>query len=66
VKQAGADDPVGLAPKLEAAFRKYPNYRDNVDEERELKAELYKLVLPAVGKEAMVTVVKRMLELPRS
>jgi hypothetical protein len=31
-----------------------------------LKAELYKLILPAVGKGAMVTVVKQMLELPRS
>ncbi|HOK46040.1 MAG TPA: HsdR family type I site-specific deoxyribonuclease [Bryobacteraceae bacterium] len=66
LKQAGAPDPGGLAPKVEAAFRKYPNYRENVAEERQLKAELYKLVLPAVGKEAMVTVVKRMLELPRS
>jgi len=66
LKQAGAPDPGELAPKLEAAFRKYPNYRDNVAEERQLKAELYKLVLPAVGRESMVTVVKRMLELPRS
>jgi type I restriction enzyme R subunit len=66
LKQAGAPDPGGLAPMVEAAFRKHPNFRDNVAEERQLKAELYKLVLPAVGKEAMVTVVKRMLELPRS
>jgi type I restriction enzyme R subunit len=66
LKQAGAADPSDLAPKVEAAFRKYPNYRDNVAEERQLKAELYKLVLPAVGRESMVTVVKRMLELPRS
>jgi type I restriction enzyme R subunit len=66
LKQAGAADPSDLAPKVEAAFRKYPNYRDNVAEERLLKAELYKLVLPAVGRESMVTVVKRMLELPRS
>lgn len=66
LKQAGAPDPGELAPRVEAAFRKYPNYRDNVAEERQLKAELYKLVLPAVGRGAMVTVVKRMLELPRS
>ena len=66
LKQAGAADPGELAPKVEAAFRKYPNYRDNVAEERQLKAELYKLVLPAVSRESMVTVVKRMLELPRS
>lgn len=66
LKQAGAPDPGELAPRVEAGFRKYPNYRDNVAEERQLKAELYKQVLPAVGKEAMVAVVKRMLELPRS
>jgi len=66
LKQAGAADPGELAPKAEAVIRKYPNYRDNVAEERQLKAELYKLVLPAVSRDAMVTVVKRMLELPRS
>jgi type I restriction enzyme R subunit len=66
LKQAGAADPGELAPKAEAVIRKYPNYRDNVAEERQLKAELYKLVLPAVSRESMVAVVKRMLELPRS
>jgi len=66
LKQAGAPDPGELAPKVEAVFRKYPNFRDNVAEERQLKAELYKLILPAVGRASMVTVVKRMLELPRS
>jgi type I restriction enzyme R subunit len=66
LKQAGVPDPGELAPKVEAAFRKCPNYRENVAEARQLKAELYKLILPAVGKGAMVTVVKQMLELPRS
>lgn len=66
LKQSGARDAEKVAPKVEAAFQKYPNYRDNVAEERQLKAEMYKLVLPVVGKEAMVAVVKRMLELQRS
>jgi type I restriction enzyme R subunit len=66
LKQSGARDADQIAPKVEAAFQKYPNYRDNVAEERQLKAEMYKLVLPVVGKEAMVAVVKRMLELQRS
>lgn len=48
---------------MEAAFQKY---RDNVAEERQLKTEMYKLVLPVVGKEAMLAVVKRMLGLQRS
>ena len=35
------------------------NRRDNVAEERQLTAEVYKLVLPAVGKEPMVAVVEK-------
>jgi len=66
LKQSGARDADQLAPRVEAAFQKYRNYRDNVAEERQLKAEMYKLVLPVVGREAMVAVVKRMLELQRS
>ena len=49
LKQSGAREADQVAPKVEAAFRKYPNYRDNVAEERQLKAEMYKLVLPVVG-----------------
>jgi type I restriction enzyme R subunit len=64
--QSGARDADQVAPKVEAAFRKYPNYRDNVAEERQLKAEVYKLLLPVVGREAMVAVAKNMLELQRS
>jgi type I restriction enzyme R subunit len=66
LKQSGARDADQVAPKVEAAFRKYPNYRDSVAEERQLKTEMYKVVLPVVGKEAMVAVVKRMLEIQRS
>jgi hypothetical protein len=51
LKQSGAREADQVAPKVDAAFRKYPNYRDNVTEERQLKAEVYKLVLPAVGKD---------------
>ncbi|MBX9600044.1 MAG: type I restriction endonuclease subunit R [Bryobacteraceae bacterium] len=66
LKQSGARDPNAVAPKIDAAIRNFPNFRDNVAEERQLKAELYKLVLPAVGKDSMVAVVKRMMELQRS
>jgi type I restriction enzyme R subunit len=66
LKQArvrGADQ---VAIKAEAAFQRSPHYRDNVAEERQLKADLYKLVLPLVGKDGMLPIVKRMLELQRS
>lgn len=66
LKQSGARDPNAIAPQIDAAIRNFPNFRDNVAEERQLKAELYKLVLPAVGKDSMVAVVKRMMELQRS
>jgi type I restriction enzyme R subunit len=66
LKQAGAGDAEQVAPQVEAAFRKYRNYRDNVAEERQLKAEMYKLVLPLVGKEKMVAVVKGLMDLQRS
>lgn len=66
LKQSGALHADQVAPKVDAAFRKYPNYRDNVAEERQLKAEIYKLVLPTIGKDAMVSVVKRLMELQRA
>jgi type I restriction enzyme, R subunit len=66
LKQSGAREADQVAPKVDTAFRKHPNYRHNVAEERQLKAEIYKLVLPVIGKDAMVPVVRRMLELQRS
>ena len=66
LKQSGAPRPQDLAPQLDAAFRGNPNFRDNPAEERRLKAELYKLVLPSLGRGKMVEIVKRMLELQRS
>jgi len=66
LKQSGAREADQIAPRVDAAFREYPNYRDNVAEERQLKAEIYKLVMPAIGEDAMVSAVKRMMELQRS
>jgi type I restriction enzyme R subunit len=66
LKQSGATAADQLAPKLNALFEKYKHHRDNIGEERQLKAEMYKLILPAIGKDAMVGVVKRMMELQRS
>jgi hypothetical protein len=66
LKQRGATAADQLAPKLNALFEKYKHHRENVGEGRQLKAEMYKLVLPAVGKDTMVGVAKRMMELQRS
>ena len=43
----GADE---LAPVLSELFTRYPNFRENPDERRDLKAELYKILLPHVSK----------------
>ena len=65
LKQIGAPDPTKLAPLLNAATNRFPNYRHNAVELRQLKAELYKLLLPAVGKERMVEIAERILKFQR-
>jgi type I restriction enzyme R subunit len=65
VKQAGALAPERLAPSLGAAFARYPNHAHQADERRQLKAELYKVLLPAVGKDRMVELADRLLRLQR-
>jgi len=66
LKQAGAQKADEVAPRVDAIFRKHPHYQENVEEERKLKAEVYKVVLPVVGKDQMVAVVKRLMDLQRS
>jgi type I restriction enzyme R subunit len=65
LKQVEAPDPKKIAPLLSSAVNRFPNYHDNAIELRQLKAELYKLLLPAVGKERMVEVADRILNLRR-
>lgn len=63
LKQAGLE-PAGaqeLAVVLDALFKKYPEQRENAAQKRGLKAELYRELLPKVGKESMVRVADRLL-----
>lgn len=55
-----------LAPTLDTALRKRPHFKDNPAELRLLKAELYKLLLPLVGKDQMVRIAEEILRIPRS
>jgi type I restriction enzyme R subunit len=66
LKQANLPEPEKLAPLLDAAFRRHPHYRDNAGERRQLKAELYKVLLPAAGKERMVELAERLMWLQRT
>ena len=50
----GGDDARVLAVTLNSVFVTYPDFRDNPTQRRSLKADLYKQLLPAVGKGKMV------------
>jgi type I restriction enzyme, R subunit len=63
LKQTGLRNAEAVASQVSAAFGRYPNYKVNVEEARRLRAELYRIVLPAVGKERMVSVVDSLLKL---
>ena len=65
LKQAGSPEADTIAPRLDEAFRRFPNHAHNPEERRRLKAELYKVLLPAVGKERMVGVADWLLGLQR-
>jgi type I restriction enzyme R subunit len=54
-----------LAPIVNNAFLRFPNSKDNIAELRQLKAELYKLMLPVVGKDLMLGIVEKLLRLDR-
>lgn len=54
-----------LARTLSASFLRQAHYRENPAALRSLKAELYKELLPAVGKERMVEIAERLLRLWR-
>lgn len=65
LKQAGARDPEKAAPLIDATLKQYPNHAHNAAELRRLKAELYKILLPTIGKNRMVDLAERILQLPR-
>ncbi len=65
LKQAGAKEAEKAAPLVNAAFERFPNHRDNVAEMRGLKAELYRVLLPLVGRDEMVALADRILKLER-
>jgi type I restriction enzyme, R subunit len=63
LKQAGVE-PAGaqeLAEVVNALFRQYPEQRENATQKRNLKAALYKELLPRLGKDHMVRVADRLL-----
>lgn len=55
-----------VAAEIETVMLKYPHYRDNAAEMRQLKAELYKILLTAAGKDKMVQIAKSILEMRKA
>lgn len=65
LKQSGIRDPGKVGPLIDNALRRFPNHAYNATERRHLKAELYKILLPAAGKDRMVDLADQILKLPR-
>jgi len=65
LKQEQFKNPDKLAPSINSVFERFPNYKHNTAELRELKADLYKLLLPVIGKERMVELAEKLLTLTR-
>ncbi len=65
VKQAGVKNSQTVAAKVGGLLKQFPNWQVNAAELRSLKAELYKVFIPAVGKERMVELVDKLLRFQR-
>ncbi len=65
LKQEKIDDLMKYAQIINSVFLKFPNYKYNKEEFRQMKAELYKHLLPVAGKEDMINIVKKILKLNR-
>jgi type I restriction enzyme R subunit len=61
LKQDGVPEPKKNAVTITDIFGRFPNHQDNVSELRQLKAELYKTLLPLVGKDSMVSLADKLL-----
>jgi type I restriction enzyme R subunit len=68
LKRAGLDGEkaLALAGTLRGLFDTYPEHRENAGQLRLLKAELYKHLLPTVGKKAMVEAAESLLRIARA
>ena len=62
LKRHSYKDPKLLATALAGPFKRFSNFHSNADEMRELKAQLYKLLLPFVQGKKMVEVADRLIK----
>jgi type I restriction enzyme R subunit len=62
LKQQRVSEAKKNAVIIKDIFERFPNHRENVAELRQLKAELYKMLLLLVGKDSMVSLVDKLLQ----
>ncbi len=65
LRQEGVANARKLAIELDHLFGQFPDYDANVQERRALKAKIYKILLPAAGKDRMVSLAERIVTLGR-
>lgn len=65
LKKAGVEDAEAVAKRSGEVLAKFPNWQDNAADLRELRAELYRELLPAVGKASIVRTVSDLLRAQR-
>ena len=66
LRQEKLPDPKALAKEIVAAYARFPNAASNADEQRQLKAEVYKSLLRVVKGKRMLDLADGILKLKRS
>jgi type I restriction enzyme R subunit len=59
-------EPENLAPEVEGVFKRFPHFRQNANERRELRAELYRQLLPHVDKASRAGLVDGLMKVRRN
>jgi type I restriction enzyme, R subunit len=65
LRQQGLEDAIALAKEINSVYGRFPNYRSNADEYRQLKAEIYKVLQKVVSGKRMVDITEQILKLRR-
>lgn len=62
LERKGVENAKSIATDTSKAFERFANYSSNSDELRQLKAEMYKILLPIVGSDQMIDLTDEILD----
>ncbi len=65
LKQENIKNPENQAQAINSVFMRFPDYNHNAEEMRQLKAELYKILLTVINEDEMVILVEKLLRINR-